>query len=377
MNSSVLNASILGNSDNMENLLMKGNSPNKSSNDYQGLTPLIHSIQIRDHDKIRVLLKYGANVNKADYRGNTPLTYAAYFDDVRAVEMLAGVKGINPDRTNKNGHTSLMETVISMGNNKYTIVKKILEIKGVNINKKNRFSGDTALHMSYHDPELIKILVKHGADINMTNKDGYTTLHRAVINGKKESAITLLDLGANPFVVINPKDRITAFHKMDQSLALKYTDRLIQRFYFNKSLNFNKNIRTKFYNYTTLEYSNLNKSKVLGFVVSIKTGKPLRWVDYDTFKKAQRGDSSRFVSGMLHEGEIMVLVKASQVKSAYNKLKRLSSIAKGARTRKNLSIIKSSKSSKEKAKSRIERNEMKTGKIANALRTLRNYGYSP
>lgn len=45
--------------------------------------------------------------------------------------------------------------------------------------------------------EIIKLLIKHGANIHRTNGSGYSPLHQAVFHNHLEVAKMLLDIGAD------------------------------------------------------------------------------------------------------------------------------------------------------------------------------------
>ncbi|CAK6433444.1 unnamed protein product [Pipistrellus nathusii] len=54
--------------------------------------------------------------------------------------------------------------------------------------------GQTALHQSVIDGnlELVKLLVKFGADIRLANRDGWSALHIAAFGGHQDIALYLI-----------------------------------------------------------------------------------------------------------------------------------------------------------------------------------------
>lgn len=54
--------------------------------------------------------------------------------------------------------------------------------------------GQTALHQSVLDGnlELVKLLVKFGADIRLANRDGWSALHIAAFGGHQDIALYLI-----------------------------------------------------------------------------------------------------------------------------------------------------------------------------------------
>lgn len=64
----------------------------------------------------------------------------------------------------------------------------------VNVNSYDK-EGQTALHQSCLDGnlELVKMLVKFGADVRLTNRDGWNALHIAFYGGHTEIALYLVN----------------------------------------------------------------------------------------------------------------------------------------------------------------------------------------
>jgi ankyrin repeat protein len=64
--------------------------------------------------------------------------------------------------------------------------------------------GNTRLHRAVNkgDLDLVKDLLKNGADINSTNDDGHTPLEIACFCGDLNMAAYLSDHGANPIQII-------------------------------------------------------------------------------------------------------------------------------------------------------------------------------
>lgn len=84
-------------------------------------------------------------------------------------------------------------------------IKRILQRweGSVNINFFDQ-EGQTALHQSCMDGnlELVKLLVKFGADIRLANRDGWSALHIAAYGGHQEIALYLI---ANSRRQVNPQ----------------------------------------------------------------------------------------------------------------------------------------------------------------------------
>lgn len=77
-------------------------------------------------------------------------------------------------------------------------LQKILEDRDgkININFFDK-EGQTALHHSVQDGnlELVKLLVKFGADIKLANRDGWSAFHIAAFAGHQDIILYLLHAG--------------------------------------------------------------------------------------------------------------------------------------------------------------------------------------
>ncbi|MEM4137926.1 MAG: ankyrin repeat domain-containing protein, partial [Candidatus Anstonellaceae archaeon] len=82
-------------------------------------------------------------------------------------------------------------------------VKQLIE-KGANINSTDKY-GYTPLHFAAKsgNTKVAEFLIKSGSDVNAKNKDGYTPLHFAAQSGNIELAEFLIKSGSD----INDKDK--------------------------------------------------------------------------------------------------------------------------------------------------------------------------
>ena len=75
-------------------------------------------------------------------------------------------------------------------------LQKLLEDRQgkVNVNLYNT-EGQTALHQSCFDGnlELVKVLVKFGADVRLANRDGWSAIHIACYGGRQDIALYLIN----------------------------------------------------------------------------------------------------------------------------------------------------------------------------------------
>ena len=120
-------------------------------------------------DALRLLLKYGLDVNAKSINGETVLWYAARSGDIDILNWIVNkVKNIN--QLNDDKENALTGAVYS-GN--MDCVRLLME-KGININNIDN-NGDTALFYSVYLKyiEISEYLIEHGADINIVDNEGY------------------------------------------------------------------------------------------------------------------------------------------------------------------------------------------------------------
>ena len=147
--------------------------------------------------KVKKLIKLGADVNKEDEYGATPLrriasvSYAEPFLKAKQLEMieLLLTLGADIDHKDKNGYTALS----SFGTN-YDVAKFLLE-KGANPNTKDIMPLIEAVRNG--DVKLIELLIHHGADLNAFDQNENSPLLQAVQDKKYDLAKLLLERGAD------------------------------------------------------------------------------------------------------------------------------------------------------------------------------------
>lgn len=105
--------------------------------------------------------------------------------------------GANPRIENKNGENAL---TLACAQENFTICEKLLvanaEVNHIDVNGRTPLIK-AARHNSNSD--IIQLLLKHGADPTISDKQKNTPLHFAALRGTKDVAIFLIKLGANPY----------------------------------------------------------------------------------------------------------------------------------------------------------------------------------
>lgn len=186
----------------LQKLIDKGVDLNKT--DKSGNT-LLHLAYNCDADFIKILLDKGANINARNYRLETPLYnfISNGYNNTESILFLIS-KGANINEVD-GAKNSALHLLCNHSCDPQSF-SKILN-GPVNVNKQN-LQGETALHKAVKavqfikSLEIIKFLLKAGADPNIKDLTGETALHKALF-AKSEILKILLDAGANPDIENN------------------------------------------------------------------------------------------------------------------------------------------------------------------------------
>ncbi len=170
-----------------------------------------------------LLIKKGAEVDKANQYGCTPLHYAAENGHTEIVRTLIG-KGVDVKAVGEDKWTPL-HFAARMGHTK--IVKALIE-KGADVSAVNQ-NGSTPLHFAAVGGhiEIVKALIEKGADVNAVNQNGWAPLHFAAQMGHTEIVKALIEKGA--IVNIVGEDNYTPLRLATQNGHTEIEDILVEK----------------------------------------------------------------------------------------------------------------------------------------------------
>lgn len=146
-------------------------------------------------DMVEYLIQKGADINLKDSEGKTALLWASSNSLPNAKILIAN--GAKVNIAANDGMTAFIQATLGVSSGKVSIeLCDILRKKGANINAaltKKSAMGWTALHYAAAngDAELVKYLVKYGANANKSTGEGSTPLFLAKL-GNHEDLISIL-----------------------------------------------------------------------------------------------------------------------------------------------------------------------------------------
>jgi ankyrin repeat protein len=166
---------------------------------------------VKRSEMIKILLRYGAEVDFVDDVRQTILHKEASLGGVKIVQMLLH-NGANPNAKSGDQQTPLHKAVNSL--NGVGIARSLIQ-HAVDFDARD-IAGDTPLHKAVQlcDVEICKFLLECGADVNIHNRMDETPLHKGARNGNVEICTLLFQHGAD----VNARDSAgdTPLHKAVQ-----------------------------------------------------------------------------------------------------------------------------------------------------------------
>lgn len=155
---------------------------------------LSKAVQLGKDHEVAILLKKGADPNKADRRGNIPLNWACQEGYLKIVKRL--IKG--GAKVDDHGRNGFFPLIIATGEGRKQIVRHLLRV-GAQVDHKCKPDGCTALNRAaaWNRISIAQDLVKAGAHVNSRDNHGRTPLFFAVLYGHHGMVKFLIRCGAN------------------------------------------------------------------------------------------------------------------------------------------------------------------------------------
>jgi ankyrin repeat protein len=176
-------------------LIDKGANINAKNNN--GGTPLYFAT--RDLDLTQLLMAKGASVNIRAYGDHTPIHQAAFAGNLRVAKLLIDH---GADLNTGGAAGTVLQAIIYYRTASGTAMAKLLLENGATLQKSS--FGNTELHLAALNDyaDIIPILAKHGADVNVVNEYGHAPLYYAARHGHRKTADALIAAGANKSAIV-------------------------------------------------------------------------------------------------------------------------------------------------------------------------------
>ena len=226
-------AALCGFDDLVEPLVVKHPQHVNTSGGYY-VTPLVAALAGRHFQTVKILHQNGAHVDVRGSHGKTPLLSAVREGDLETVKIMldyeVDVNSQGPDNWTSIHYVSLGSPLSAGPHNSPKLlpdVARLLLEHGADVNARiNR--GSTTLHVaaSYGRVEVVRVLLEHGANLDAEDNKGRTPLHEAADNGRAEIVRMLLEHSADA----DPKDNEgrTPLHKAVDNERVKVIRELLE-----------------------------------------------------------------------------------------------------------------------------------------------------
>lgn len=196
MNATLILAAESGDTNTVLQMIKDGAGIN--AKDDGGRTPILAATHGNKVDTVRVLIEAGADIHLQDNKLDNPFLYAGAEGMLEIVKLLIDA-GADPAITNRYGGTAL----IPASEHGYVeVVKELLTRSKVDVNHVNNL-GWTALMEAIvlnnggeKQQQVIQLLIEHGADVTIPDKNGVTPLEHAKASRFTAIERLLVDAGA-------------------------------------------------------------------------------------------------------------------------------------------------------------------------------------
>lgn len=220
VNTPLFLAAINGRSKALEVLLQRGADPDGDT----PMIPLAYAIDRGETEIVRLLLEYGADVNRGDPEnmrlGKTYLHQCAAKGRPGAAGLLLD-RGLDVNRSDKNGGTALHEAVAEK---QYEMIELLLD-RGADPGARDA-GGNTPLHTAALAgySQAIPLLVKKGADPEALNEEGKPPVILAAESACAECVQVIFKHAPNPLALYEGNAFVPAMESDDPVILELFLD---------------------------------------------------------------------------------------------------------------------------------------------------------
>ena len=196
MTDPLIEAAAAGDVQRIRKLLAAGADPNARGDG--GTTALLAATKARQPDAFQALLDGGADVDLQDGRLDNPFLYAGA-EGILDILRLATDAGADPAITNRYGGIAIIP---ASERGHVETVRFLLTETDVDVDHVNKLGWTALLEailLSDGGPrhqQIVALLIEHGADVDLADKDGVKPLTHARTRGQSEIAELLVEAGA-------------------------------------------------------------------------------------------------------------------------------------------------------------------------------------
>jgi uncharacterized protein len=196
MNEQLISAAERGDTAAVQRLIADGAAIN--AQDARGRTPVMAATHANRVETVDALIRAGADINIRDDRKDNPFLYAGA-EGLLDILRLTIAAGADTKLTNRFGGTALIPAA-ERGH--VAIVFELLRRTDVDVNHINNLGWTALLEAivlsdgGVRHQQIVRLLIDHGADVTIADKDGVTPLQHARERGFSEIERMLIGAGA-------------------------------------------------------------------------------------------------------------------------------------------------------------------------------------